>query len=81
MIFVNTPPEFVESRHNMKEHNIILTEKDINVILQMIAFGQLEITKQMKKLSKADYDIKEFYWFYRSTSNEIKRKLLDLRGY
>lgn len=65
----------------MREHNINLTDLEIQVILQMISFGQIEITKQMKRLNETDFDIKEYYWHYRYNSNLIKDKLKDIRGY
>ena len=47
----------------------------------MIALGQCEISRQMKRLGQYDFDIKEFYWYFRSGSNDIKQKLMKLRGY
>ena len=76
---VNTPQIFREKY--METHKIEITEKEINTLLQMIQFGQLEIMRQMKRLGASDYDIKEAYWHFRYNSNEIKEKLRKLRGF
>ena len=50
-----------------------LSNEDIQVILHMLHLGRLEISRQMKRLSKSDFDLKEYYWFYRCRSNELSR--------
>jgi hypothetical protein len=65
----------------MKIHKVALSDSDIQVLLQMIAFGQLEIMRQMKRLSSTDFDLKEYYWKYRSCSNDLKNELIKIRGY
>ena len=65
----------------MKMHKITLSDNDIHILLQMIAFGQLEIMRQMKRLGQSDYDLKEYYWLYRSNSNRLKTEFNKIIGY
>lgn len=65
----------------MKSYNIELTEVEINIINQMFTWGQLEIIRQMKRLGQFDFDVKEYFWLYRSGSNDIKNKIIKIRGY
>lgn len=71
----------MESRLKMQDYTIKLTDEDINTLLQLITFAQLEIMRQMKKLSKYDFDIKEYYWHNRYYSNQLRDELKNLRGY
>ncbi len=65
----------------MKKYTVQLSEREIDVIIQMFAWGQIDIIRQMKKLGKFDFDLKEYYWGYRSDSHDIKDKLNKIRGY
>ena len=65
----------------MELYNFSISDDEINILLHMIAFGQLEIARQMKRLSADDLDIKEYYWHYRYGSNQLKKRLRELRGY
>lgn len=65
----------------MKKHKYEVSDEEIGIIIQMISWGQLEIRRQMKNLGRCDYDIKEYFWYYRERSNRIKDKLKEIRGY
>lgn len=65
----------------MNLYNVPLTDWEIQIIIQMFAWGQLEINRQMKRLGRCDFDLKDYYWGYRDGSNDIKNKLKQIRGY
>lgn len=65
----------------MNDYNLLLNDMELDVLIHMISFGQIEIQRQLKRLNEYDYDIKEHYGHYRSIGNQIKRKLSAMRGY
>ncbi len=65
----------------MKNYVLELSAEELNALIRAIEFGHLEITRQMKKLSQHDIDIKEDFWLVRYKANDIKRQLRALRGF
>lgn len=65
----------------MKQYKWSFSDIELDVVIHMISFGQMEILRQMKRLSHCDFDLKEYYYHYRVISNQIKSKLTAMRGY
>jgi len=58
-----------------------LTKAQVDTLIRIIEFGQIEIMRQMKRLNSYDNDLKEYYFGHRLRSNHIKRELESLRGF
>lgn len=63
------------SDFTVEKYNIKLSRKDIKVLLQMIAWGQIYIARELKKCERWDTDIKEYYSFYRANSGYLAEQL------
>ncbi|MCX7746604.1 MAG: hypothetical protein N2645_06920 [Clostridia bacterium] len=65
----------------LKQYNIELTQEELDNLIKIIEFGQLEIHRHFKKFSESDFDLKEIFYNYRYNSNQIRNKLKNIRGF
>ena len=65
----------------MNNYCVTLSAQQVDTMIRIIEFGQIEILRQMKRLNSYDNDLKEYYYGHRLRSSHIKRELESLRGF
>ena len=55
-----------------------LSGEELKILNTLLEFSLWEIMRQMKKFGTYDFDLKECYWHYRCTCNDIREKLKKL---
>lgn len=76
------PRHFLRSTNKcgvLKTYNIKLDQNELDILIKLLEFSQMEILRTCKKFSEADFDMKEIYWNYRYNANQIRKKLKDLK--
>jgi len=59
----------------MEKYNLELSKDELQKLKILLEFSLLEIMRQMKKFGQNDYDLKECFWSYRMTCNNIRNQL------
>ena len=62
-----------------KSYNVKLTQSELDILIKLLEFAQMEILRTTKKFGQSDFDLKEIYWNYRYNSNQIRKALIKIR--
>ncbi|OPX42454.1 hypothetical protein CLHUN_35900 [Ruminiclostridium hungatei] len=54
-------------------------QDELDILIKLLEFSQMEILRTFKKFSESDFDLKEIYWNYRYNSNLLRKKLQSLK--
>ena len=63
-----------------RTYTINITQSELDNLIKLLEFSNMEILRTFKKFSDADYDLKEIFWNYRYASNKFRKKLLKIKG-
>ena len=63
-----------------KDFRVNLSQYELDMLIKLLEFSQMEILRTFKKFSSEDFDLKEIYWEYRFQGNQLRKKLKTLRG-
>ena len=58
-----------------------LNAEELDVLLKLLEFSEMEIHRVFKKLTTEDIDLKEIYYYYRIHSRRLRKRMKNLRGY
>ena len=76
------PRHFIKPTKNCavkKIYTLKVDQSELDMLIKLLEFSQMEILRTFKKFSESDYDLKEIYWNYRYNSNLIRKKLQSLK--
>lgn len=62
-----------------KIYNIKLDQNELDILIKLLEFSNMDIQRTFKKFNESDYDLKEIYWNYRYNCNQIRKKLLTMK--
>ena len=62
-----------------KVYSVNLKQSELESLIRLLEFSQMEILRTFKKFNESDYDLKEIYWYYRHNANQIRKKLQKLK--
>ncbi|WP_041706670.1 hypothetical protein [Ruminiclostridium cellulolyticum] len=77
------PRRFIRSTNKCaakKVYTVKLDQDELDILIKLLEFSQMEILRICKKFSESDFDMKEIYWNYRYNSNQIRKRLQDLKN-
>ena len=77
------PRRFIRSTNKCavkKVYTVKLDQDELDILIKLLEFSQMEILRTCKKFSESDFDMKEIYWNYRYNSNQIRKRLQDLKN-
>ncbi len=77
------PRHFLRSKNKcgvLKTYNIKLDQNELDILIKLLEFSQMEILRTCKKFSESDFDMKDIYWNYRYNSNQIRKRLLEIKS-
>lgn len=63
-----------------KFYTVKLDQDELDILIKLLEFSQMEILRTCKKFSQSDFDMKEIYWNYRYNSNQIRKRLLEIKS-
>jgi hypothetical protein len=63
-----------------KAYTVKFDQNELEMLIKLLEFSQMEILRTFKKFSAEDFDLKEIYWNYRYNSNQIRKKLLEIKA-
>ena len=62
-----------------KAYTLKFDQNELDILIKLLEFSNMEILRTFKKFSESDYDLKEIYWHYRYNCNQIRKRLLKLK--
>lgn len=62
-----------------KVYTAKLTQSELDNLIRLLEFANMEILRTCKKFSDSDFDLKEIFWQYRYNSNSIRKKLQAIK--
>jgi hypothetical protein len=77
-----TPRHFIKPIKNCaikKVYTLKIDQSELDMLIKLLEFSNMEILRTCKKFSESDFDLKEIYWNYRYNSNLLRKKLQNLR--
>lgn len=63
-----------------KDYRLNLSQYELDMLIKLLEFSQMEILRTFKKFSSEDFDLKEIYGEYRFQGNQLRRKFKTIRG-
>lgn len=62
-----------------KTYYIPLNQNDLEMLIKLLEFSNMELLRTFKKFGSEDFDLKEIYWNYRYNCNEIRKNLIKCK--
>ena len=62
-----------------KVYTAKLTQSELDNLIKLLEFANMDILRTCKKFGESDFDLKEIFWQYRYTSNKIRKKLQEIQ--
>lgn len=62
----------------MDKYCLELSGEELKTLNTLLEFSLWEILRQTKKFGTYDFDLKECYWNYRCTCNDIRERIKEL---
>lgn len=78
--YINRKSKSSNQKEKVKKF-IEVTQEEIDLIIKITEFSQLEVSRHFKKFGDSDYDLKEIFWYYRYNTNLLRKRFIKLRGY
>lgn len=66
---------------NHNEYDIKLNAEQIENLIRLLEFAERDISKEFKKLSVTDSELKDINWYYKLKSRDLRLKLRAIRGW